>query len=448
MTIQNRVRMLGLAALVMLSVTSTAQAQFTSARRMAMGGVTVMRGGPGSDVQNVAYRAVPAEKNDGIRSLSLPIGLVPLLQDPPVLDTNDSAFNAFRLANLALHLPWNLAVVEPAEPQSDIGLSVSRTSLTVDLGSLQDIVPDDRVRYANTLRGPAIVMGLSRNLFVGVSPFVSATNDFELNDSLHAALAEAHPFQPNTRYEFNDRGTGVAALQAVAGVAFPIARADEGRNGLYVGARARLLKGMAFADVKASAGFTTPAILFGSDPLDLQFEGDMRTAMPSDGGWGHGFDAGAVFVTGPLELGVAANDLQTSIPWKTKRTVTSKDPVTGEYTTVTLAEGEDYTSELPATYLVTATTRVGNLLLAADAQQDALEQVTGHVGAEFWIGNLALRGGGWRDPRGNLQVSTGVGLRLGGIGIDAALATNQSNLTRERAVDLGVGLSWYPRRKS
>ena len=105
-----------------------AYAQFMGTRRMAMGGVTLLHGGPGSDVVNVAYRAVPPVTGGRARGLSLPIGLIPVLQDPPTFDTNDSAFGAFHLANLALHPPWNLALVEPSEPTGDVTLSLGRNA--------------------------------------------------------------------------------------------------------------------------------------------------------------------------------------------------------------------------------------------------------------------------------------------------------------------------------
>ena len=108
-------------ALVAILLASDTHAQFASARRMAMGGVNLLHGGPGGDAVNVAYRAVPPEPRDRARSWSLPIGLIPVLQDPPSLDPDDSTFNAFELANLALHPPWNLALRKPEAPVGDVG---------------------------------------------------------------------------------------------------------------------------------------------------------------------------------------------------------------------------------------------------------------------------------------------------------------------------------------
>lgn len=442
-------RLLVIAGFAMTMFAAPAHSQIMSARRMAMGGVTLMHGGLGGDATNVAYRAVPADPRDQVRSFSLPIGVIPVLQDWPSFDPDDSTFNAFRLANLALHLPWNLALTEASEPEGDITLSVARNSLLIDLGTLRDVVPSERVRMAESMRTPALVLGL-RQWFVGVSPYAGVRNDFELDDTLRTALRDGAPFLPNTHYGLRDRGTAEAAVQAMVGGAFPLARSGgaDRREGLYVGARARLLRGLAYADIDESVRFTTADTLFGSEALDLNLEGRARTATPKGGRLGHGFDAGVVWVTKSLELGLAANDLATSIDWRVEETVTAKDTASGDYKTVTVADGAAFTSTVPASYLLTAATRVGPIYLALDAERDPLEQTSGHVGAEIWHGPVALRAGAWTDSRAEVQVSGGVGLRFGALGIDVAVATNQSNLTRERTLDLGAGLSWYPRRKS
>ena len=438
-----------LAAAAITVAASPAHAQFMSARRMAMGGVTLIHGGAGGDEANVAARAVPPDPRQHVHSISLPIGIIPVLQDLPTFNTKDSTFNAFKIANLGLHLPWNIALTKPREPMGDVTLSVAKNSLTIDLGDLRDVVPSDRVRFTTAQRGPSFVLGFKR-LFAGVSPYVNVRNDFELNDALRHALHDGAPFLPQTQYAFRDRGAAQVAAQAMAGAAVALVRSNEqdSRDGVYVGARGRLLRGLAYADVDETVGFTTADTLFGTAPLDANLSGLMRTAQPADGGTGHGFDAGVVFIARGVEVGIAANDLATSIDWKVKEVATRKDTASGGYQTVTLAQGKAFTSTVPATYLLTAETRIGEVDVAVDAARDGFDQVSGHVGAELWMGRLALRAGAWTDARQDVQVSGGVGVRMSRIGFDVAVATTQSNLTRERTVDLGAGLSWYPRRKS
>ena len=121
-----------------LLIPVTTSAQIMSARRLGMGGTTVVRGGPGSDGANVAYRAVPRAPSTG-RSLPLPLGLIPLAKDPPVFDYNDPKFNAFELLNLAYNPPWNYPLSKPAAPSSDITIAIGQNDLIVDLGQVRGI---------------------------------------------------------------------------------------------------------------------------------------------------------------------------------------------------------------------------------------------------------------------------------------------------------------------
>lgn len=434
-----------IAAVVLIVAAADAQAQLASARRMAMGGVALLHGGPGGDAVNVAYRAVPPDPRDRMHSFSLPLGLIPVLTDPPSFDPQDSTFSAIELANLVLHPPWNLALRSPAEPDGDITVSVARNALTIDLGEFQSVVPSDDVRMAMTARAPALVLGVKR-AFIGLAPLLQADNDFELGATLRAALRDGATFTPNTAYGFTDHARGQGAAQGMLGIAFPLVRSQvpERRDGWYVGGRAKLLRGLVYGDADAEALFTTADTLFGDQPVDAGYTSRARTALPADGGWGRGFDAGVVWVAGGLEVGLAAQDLATQIDWKVKETYTAKDTTTDRYVTTTLAEDVPFTSVIPESYLATASMRVGALLVAADATRDALAQFTGHAGAELWLGPLALRAGVGLDARQGLNPAGGVGLKLGRVGLDVAVLSHRTNVTREPALDLAAGLTLYP----
>src|SRR5262245_40594763 len=106
------------AAVLLLSVwTGASFAQSFNARRTAMGGVLLPGNGLGAEADNVAYRAVPRASAQTI-DLPLPIGLIPLLRDPPVLDSDDPDFNVYDLANKLYNPPWNLQLIEPPAPSS------------------------------------------------------------------------------------------------------------------------------------------------------------------------------------------------------------------------------------------------------------------------------------------------------------------------------------------
>src|SRR5262245_20233429 len=104
--------------------------QSLNARRTAMGGVVLPAGGAGSDAGNVAYRAVPHAKGS-TSVLPLPIGLIPLISDPPSLDPNDPEFNIYELANTLYNPPFNLQLSTPEAPSNDIVVAIGRDHLSV-----------------------------------------------------------------------------------------------------------------------------------------------------------------------------------------------------------------------------------------------------------------------------------------------------------------------------
>ena len=429
-----------------LLIPVSTSAQIMSARRLGMGGTTVVRGGPGSDGANVAYRAVPRAPSTG-RSLPLPLGLIPLAKDPPVFDYNDPRFNAFELLNLAYNLPWNYPLSKPAAPSSDITIAIGQNDLIVDLGQVRGIFPDGESRMGSEVRSPALVVGIGR-AFVGVSPLIQYENDIRLNDALDNALAHGEAFVPNTRYEMFARVRAQAAVQGMLGWAQPVWRPDgsdkKSRDGIYAGARAKLLRGLAYADGDPAAAFTTSDSLFGSNPVDIGTSGTTRVADPNGGKLGHGFDAGAVVVMGATEFGLALNEIGTKIRWNVDESVFEKDSVSGDYVQRTVAKGKPFTSEVPTTALFTASTRVAGILAAGDVVRSANNITTWHLGAERWLGkSLALRAGLGLDANNMVETSGGLGLRMGKIGIDLAVATNSRNVTRERTAELGAGFAFY-----
>lgn len=442
----NRPMVFAALAVALALGTGPATAQVLDARRMAMGGVMLAGGGPGSEGANVAYRAVPRPAG-GAKRLPLPIGVVPLLQDPPEWDPDQPDFNAYELANLLYDLPWNLALQKPEAPAGDIVVTLSRDALAIDLGEMRELFPDHELRIGAVAAPPLASLGY-RRVFVALTPLVHYENALSFNPALHDALAHGAAFTPSTRYEATDLATGQAAAGAALGFAAPLAARGDPRGkgyGLYVGARAKLLRGLVYGDADNRVAFTTADTLFGSDAVDVGYQGLMRDALPEDGGFGRGFDVGAVAVLGALELGCGVNDLATRIDWRVRETRMDRDS-TGEYTSTTLAEGVPFTSEVPTTVVGSAALRLGRVTLAADVVKGAIATV-GHAGAELWLGPLALRGGAEYDANQQVQGSGGLGLRIGRVGIDGAVATHSRDVTRERGMDLGVGLAWYPRKE-
>lgn len=419
---------------------SRAGAQTFSARRLGMGGVVLA--GAGGSGANVAYRAVPPEPAEP-RGLSLPIGLIPVLANPPEFNPKRSSFNVYDLANLLYTTPWNLQLTEPDPISSDITITISQGSLSVDLGDVKDVFPADHSKIGAVVNGPSLGFGV-RRLFVGVLPVVEYDNDLSLNAALHAAFADAAPFVPNTEYAMLDKARAQTAVGAELGIALPLAQTGghpADRAGLYVGARAKLLRGIAYGDADNTVGFITGDTLF-TNPVDIRYVGQLREAGSGDGGWGEGVDLGAVWVTRGVEFGVGVNDVGTRIDWKVRESLVSSDTLTGGYTEQVLREQAPFTSHIPTVVTVNAATHLGSMLIAADVVS-GVNNTQGHLGAELWRGPVALRAGTYLDANRLFQGSCGTGFRFGRLGLDVALSSHSRNLSHQRVLELGAGLAFY-----
>jgi hypothetical protein len=116
--------------------------------------------------------------------------------------------------------------------------------------------------------------------------------------------------------------------------------------------------------------------------------------------------------------------------------------VTGDFVQRTLREGVPFTSEVPPLVTANAAKQFGPVLVAADVV-NGLDQTLVHLGLETWTGRVAWRAGVSRDANRQAQGAGGVGLRLGRVGIDLALATHSRNISRERELELGAGLALH-----
>jgi hypothetical protein len=437
-----------------LLLAAPAEAQMLDARRLGMGGVTTSDNGS-SSTSNVAFRAVPKGTTWG--SIPLPIGMVQYFKDPPTFDPDDPDFNVFEILDLAANPPMTWALSRPDAVSGDISIFVAKDSLQVDLADVQEAIPQESVKYGGVFH----LFGLGKqfgNLFVQFNPLIHVRNEFDLSDQFRAALRNAEPFQANTRYALEDAGIAQAALAYQAGAAVRAfhaaapaesAGADPRRSGttaLYVGAGPKYLMGLAYGEIDSDGGVTTADTLFGgSNPVAVDLTGRTRhAAVGSSSGMGHGYgaDLGAVFFWRNLELGLGVSDVGSRIHWSTTRSLMAYDDSLNEFTSVKQAKGEGFWSTIPYTATLNVAKRMGAMTLAADVVKNEL--FTGiHVGAERWFGPLAARAGTYRDSNDRWQYTVGAGYRLGGIGIDAALGTNQRNVEEARALELCTSLTIY-----
>lgn len=407
-----------------------------------------------STTANVAFRAVP--KGAGWGSIPLPLGIIQYLSDHPSFDPNDSDFNVFSILDLAANPPMTLKLSDPGNVSSDISIFVAKDSLQVDLADVRKAIPEESMKFGGVYH----LFGIGKSFgafFVQFSPLVHVRNEISLSDKFRRALRDAEPFTSNTRYGIKDDGVAQAALAYQVGYAVRAfhaahaesASADPRRNGgtaIYVGAAPKYLMGLAYGQIISNAGVTTGDTLFGSsNPVAVDMAGLTRhAAVGGEGGMGHGLgaDLGTVLYWRNFELGVGVTDVGSTIHWSTSRNLLTYDDSLNQFTNVKVAQNAGFSSRIPSTATFNLAKRMGPTTLAADVVRNEL--FTGiHMGAETWLGRVALRGGTYRDSNDRWQFTGGTGLRFGGIGLDTAVGTNQRNTQEARAVELCASVTLY-----
>ena len=432
-----------------------AEAQSLNARRLGMGGVLTSDVGDHAG-SNIAFRAVP-KGTGGSGSIPLPLGLIQYIGDHPTYDSKDSTFNVYEIANVFLNPPLTIQLVKPEEVSGDISIFVAQDSLRVDLADVRRVIPEHSMKQGGVVHVGGIGKSFGR-AFLNVGPLVHLRNELILSDELRSALRDAVPFTSNTRYGLTDDGRAQAAIAFQAGYALRLLhQASEGekdsndprRNGvtaLYVGAAPKYLLGLAYGDAHSTGGVTTGDTLFASgNPVTIDEETVTRHAVAGgDGGVGTGFgsDVGAVLYFHNFELGLGLNDFGSQIKWKTTVRRHLYDDATNQFTTVQVAQDEEFTSRIPVTTTINVAKRIGRTTIAADIVDGDL-RTTMHAGAEMWFGMFALRSGVYRDQNQMMQFAGGGGYRFGKIGLDLAIATNSRNIERERGAELSASLSLY-----
>jgi hypothetical protein len=446
---------LGAAFAALLLAAPAARAQVSDARRLGMGGILLSEDRQ-SAIQNVAYRAVPRtnDPTDAYKSIPLPLGLIQVIADPPEFDSKNPNFNVFQIMQLISRTPYTLQLIKPEELSSDIIVDVGQNQLVVDLGDLQNLFPDSDIKLGTTLATPNLEFG-TRNIFGGVRPQSEARNSLDLDPTLQAALAEAAPFTPNTIYGADDDAQAQAALAFMLGGALPVLPPTDAPDGnprkggkaIYVGARAKYLRGIALWRGQGHAQFATGDTIFGSStPIETQYDINVRQTPDPGFGEGNGFatDAGVVFFVDKLEVGIGVNDIAATIDWKdTNVDNYTYDSVNNENVKTPVSRHESYKSRFPTTGSLNLVYRTKEFTFGGTLDRTANELWVPRVGMETWLGPTPLRGGLYVGAYSRLQVTAGSGIKIGKMGLDLALATHSRGLTDKRGLELAASLSIY-----
>jgi hypothetical protein len=445
---------LALAVLVLVPVRS-ARAQFTfDARRVGMGGVSLSRDG---NVQryNPAYRAV---KNRGKVTgaprfaIPIPLGLIQFFKDHPINQLGDDPlfnpdsvrFNPFELANLIFNPPIFYEVRKAPTPTNDVEFTVGKNQLILNLGASKVLIPEQSFGIGSTSRLLDAGFGFA-GFNIGVMGFLQYDAAFTVDTALRRALTnDTIGVLPNDTLPLLTDVIVQAGLAPSVGYAGRILRGaggDESDDGLYIGGAIHYYLGGYYARGTGPVELQVGDPIFGATPT-IQADGQLRTATPY--GHGVGGDVGIVWISGPFEIGLGANDIGAELTWsKTKVQQIFYDVVTNSFSSTVLLTNVETKTKLPITYIANAALRMGTgTTVGADVVNSGRGAVI-HVGAEQRTGPFAVRGGVSRDQRRKMQFGFGGGLKFGSIGLDAGLWTHSNSFATKRGITLATSISIY-----
>ncbi len=394
---------------------------------------------------NPAYRAVPPRAALGAQpkvTIPIPLGLIQVLRDSTVWDTDSSYFNPIQLINYVLHPPLYLEVKKAPTPTNDVEFTIAQNQLIIDLGEAQEVVPE-AFELGGTIRPFTVGAGFG-GFRVGLQTWVNNEIVVRLDDSLRAVLKEAAPIQPNSRYALGFGGLlqgGVAPEVGWAGRAW-----GDTARGLYVGGTARLYVGTAYARIDGEAGLTTGDTIFSSsNPLSEDASGRLLVADPAaTAGTGIGLDIGAVWAAGPVEIGLGLTDLGATISWSGTRVDTLQwDPDSNRVVDSTLARDVKTTTTLPTSLLASAAYGFPTGTVVRGGMLRNRRGTLLSLGAEQRLGVFTVRGGFVRDQRSRLQYAWGGGVRLGPVGLDLGFFTHSRSLSTSRGITMSSTFSIY-----
>ena len=431
---------------------SLAHAFSLDARRMAMGGAAP----PRSDrlqADNPAYTIVPERFDSRGFQIPIPLGLIQLMSDPPVFDTEDEEFDPIKLLNLVANFPWHLDLKEPADLNGDVYIELSADSLIIFWEDAVLFVPEKPfdLGFRWDRWSIPLLRGSREDLRwrLSVNPYADASARAELDDNLYGLLAEGLPLKANSSY-----GTDMDAL-AMAGLAWQLLFAkriglDAGRS-IYLAAAPKLITGFAMSDYDARFLTTTGSTDIASETLDLEFESFSRTSDGFDVAYGLSWDLGVALRSGPLDLGFGVRDLAGKVKFKKTSLVHGvleevADPdnpgsTTSEVVKTKLEEGVEHEYEIEPYYTVNASFDWRGWLFLGETKIRP-HRSSLHLGAERWFGAFAIRGGAQQDAESSWQYSGGAGFLLdSGFEINVGLETHDRYIQDESGIALGLSIN-------
>ncbi|WP_287417155.1 hypothetical protein [Oceanithermus sp.] len=427
-----------------LAVLGLASAQ--DVRSLGMGGLTLP--GPAAADLNPAYAAYPGDRFGAGGGFTLPLGLVNLALRPsvsPVYYFTDRAvfkdhFDLLAFYDQATHL-GEFVLNPPASPDEIVfHISADGVQITDGAGN-----PFDLERYAASsgtstaalptplfqFNVPSGVPGLR----LAAGAFLDAGGfGLKPDDQLLADLA-AGALQPSTTYRLSARGRVKGGVTTTVGYATALPQIPGFEGHLYLGTQVQGFYGLLYADAAVTAETTTDA---SGAPGPVGYATNTFYLYPGSGqGFGVQLDLGVALDYAEGSYGLGVRNLVGYQRWNGHRRITdTAGNVTSDAPETLTVSGFQPDVYANAAYLQPLE-GAGEVLLGADLGY-AGGRVRGHLGAEYRVGIVRLRGGlGYED---GLKLGLGAGFAFGPVRTDLALTRHAAPFTGQTVFGLAASL--------
>jgi len=424
------------AAVLTYARPAVAQTYTGDARKIAMGNV--------GDKGNIASSMVP-DGGGGETIIQLPIGLIRVLKDLNSFNPSSNSFDPARAVERAgspLHLTLGSGGGE-ASPAGRFMSDLVNGTVSRDMSTYRGFHLPDEVTaagmlsptFGKTFKVKRSARGGFHGVFVGAGPYASFATTLHADPKLTEIFeSDQRVTYPNTTFETRSISTMQLGMSIVVGyrarLDWPGMPVDDSRDGIYVAANYRHLRGMRYLRPDLTLRFDTDAA--GLIPDDGGHAGLTVDYLEGTSGTGRAIDLGIEAVRGGLAVGFGVNGLGNHIDWTT---------FTLNRYAMSVTDGEDGVdaplippvgTERVVLPLVT-TAHVGYVTGPWTFSSMFGRGLNGRAasgGAERRFGAFAVRGGGILTKWG-LEPTMGVGVGRR-VALDVAMFGTHANLESAR----------------
>lgn len=424
------------AAMVLTSARpAVAQTYTGDARKIAMGNV--------GDKGNIASSMVPDGGGDTI--IQLPIGLIRVLRDLNTFNPSSTSFDPARAVERAgspLHLTLG-GGGGGTSPAGRFMADLVNGTVSHDMSTYRGFnFPSDVTAaalmsptFGKTFTVKRSARGGFQGVFVGAGPYASFQTTLHADPKLTEIFGSEQPVTyPNTTFETRSLSRMQLAMAIVVGyrarIDWPGMPIDDSRDGIYVAANYRHLRGMRYLRPDLNLRFDTDAA--GLIPDDGGNAGLTVDYLEGSSGSGRAIDLGVEAVHGGLQVGFGVNGLGNHIDWTTFTLNRYAMSVTGGEDGVDAALVPPAGTERVVLPVVT-TAHLGYVTGPWTFSSMVGRGMNGRAasgGAERRFGTFAVRGGGILT-KGGVEPTFGIGFGRR-IALDLAMFGTHANLESER----------------